>query len=313
MPNGAPAEPDQPDSNIVTPLDRVLSDHGVSRSLPPELLRYARERNLRLEEGDKGDGTDGTGDGTTDPEAGDGSDTGTESFTDFDPSTIPEDADKEWLTNRYGEMNKHFTQRMQEVGDGRRAAEESQALIEGLRDPDTRPHYLRLLGVDLNNPEELQRLGITVQGATDELDGLLDEEPDAEQRLAELEALYAQDREAQETAAQLQALDDFADQELESIEGQWDRKLTEDEDAFLRFQAESNPGPDGLPDYAKAAKLLKGILQQGVEQEKEHLRNQSGRGAPGGKPGGKALDLSKEEDRIAAGAAAAEKAMASQQ
>lgn len=313
MPNGAPAEPDQPDSNIVTPLDRILSEHGVPRSLPPELLSYARERGLVLEGEDDDTGTDDdTGEGITDPEGGDGSDTGTESFMDFDPATIPEDADAEWLAKRYGEMNQHFTQRMQEVGDGRRAAEESQALIEGLRDPETMPHYLRLLGVDLNDPQQLQQLGINVQGATDELDDLLDDdELDPNERVSQLEALIAQEREEAESAAELQALDDLADQELEAIEEQWGRKLDDDEDAFVRYQAENNPGADGLPDYAAAAKLLKGILGRGVEQELKR-RREPGRGAPGGKPGGKALDPAKEEDRIALGAAAAERAMASQ-
>lgn len=315
MPNGAPAEPDQPDSNIVTPLDRILSEHGVPRSLPPELLSYARERGLVLEEGDEDDDAGAAGDGTTDADAGDGSeDTGTESFMDFDPAVdIPDDADAEWLATRYGEMNKHFTQRMQEVGDGRRAAEESQALIEGLRDPETMPHYLRLLGVDLNDPQQLSQLGINVQGATDELDDLLDDdELDPNERVNQLEALIAQEREEAESAAELQAYDDLADQELEQIEQQWGRKLDDDEDAFVRYQAENNPGADGLPDYAAAAKLLKGILGRGVEQELKR-RREPGRGAPGGKPGGKALDLSKEDDRLAAGAAAAERAMASQQ
>lgn len=315
MDHGAPAQPDQPDNITATPLDRILSEHGVPRSLPPELLTYARERDLRLEgEVDEEPSGESTGDGSP---AGDAPDTaGSESFMpeDFDPNArIPEGAGPEWLAERYGQMNTHFTQRMQEVSEGRRAAEESQALIEGLRDPDTMPHYLRLLGVDLNDPEALQRLGIDVQGATDELDGLLDEEPDADERVSSLEAEIAREREEREEAAQLQALDDFADQELEAIEEQWGRKLNDDEDAFLRFQAESNPGADGLPDYTRAAKLLKGILKQGVEQEKELLRNQPGRGAPGGKPGGKALDLSKEEDRLTAGAAAAERALASQQ
>jgi hypothetical protein len=315
MLDGAPATPDQPDNIIVTPLDRILSEHGVPRSLPPELLSYARERGLVLEEGEgEGEG-EGAGEGT--PGEGEGQpETGTESFmpSDFDPNAaIPDDAGPEWLAERYGQMNTHFTQRLQELGDGRREAEESQALIEGLRDPETLPHYLRLLGVDLTDPEMQQRFGITPQAAADELDGLLDDEPDAEERVAQLEALIAQEHEEGEAAAELQAYDELADQELEKIEGQWDRKLTDVEDEILRHRAENNPGPDGLPDYANAAKTLKGVLNQGVEHELKRRREGGGRGSLGGKPGGKALDLSKEEDRLSAGAAAAERAMASQQ
>jgi len=313
MRDGAPAQPDQPDNNIVTPLDRILVEHGVPRSLPPELLTYARERGLVLEgEDEPGSGDEPGVGGPELDEPGDAPEPGTESFMDFDPATIPDDADAEWLANRYGEMNKHFTQSMQGVADGRREAEESQALIEGLRDPETMPHYLRLLGVDLSNPEQLQQLGINVGPATDELDDLLDDEPDPEERVGQLEALMAQEREEAEAAAEEAALDDLADQELERIEGSWGRKLDEDEDMFVRTHAENNPGPDGLPDYAGAAKMLKGWLGR-REQEFAKRRQEPGRGAPGGKPGGKALDLSKEEDRVAAGAAAAERALASQE
>jgi hypothetical protein len=309
--NEAPATPDQP--ALLAPLDLLLHERGVPRSLPPELLSFARENDLVLraeEEGTEPGGETGT---ETDPNGGEepGSET-PESFMDFDPASIPEDADREWLANRYGEMNKHFTQRMQEIGDGRREAEESQALIEGLRDPETRPHYLRLLGVDLLDPQQLQALGIDVRQADDELSGLLDDEPDLEDRLGKLESERAEERQQREENERLEALDGLADEELEAIEGQWGRKLSKDEDKFLRFNAESNPGPDGLPDYAKAAKLLKGILNSGVEQELKR-RQEPGRGAPGGKPGGKALDPNKEEDRLALAAAAAEKAMASEQ
>lgn len=313
MQDGAPATPDQPDNIIVTPLDRILSEHGVPRSLPPELLQYARERGLVLEGEGEAEGAT-PGEGTPEGEA---PEAGTESFLpdDFDPSSpIPEGAGPEWLANRYGEMNRHFTQRLQELGDGRREAEETMALIEGLRDPATMPHYLRLLDVDLTDPSLLQQLGITPQAAADELDGLLDdEEPDPNERVEQLEALIAQEREEGESAAELQALDELADQELETIEGQWGRKLTDVEDEILRHRAENNPGPDGLPDYATAAKTLKGVLNQGVEHELQRRREGGGRGAPGGRPGDKALDLSKEEDRLTAGAAAAERAMASQQ
>src|SRR5690606_25301544 len=100
--------------------------------------------------------------------------------------------------------------------------------------------------------------------------------------------------------------------ELEAIEGQWNRELTDDEDVFLRNFAESNPGADGLPDYAAAAKRLKGILGRGVEHELKQRREGGTRGAPGGKPGGKALDPNNDEDRLALAAQAAERAMASQ-
>lgn len=236
----------------------------------------------------------------------------TESFTDFDTSQIPEfesvDEARDWIGERYGQMNRDYTQKTQGLGEVKRTAEESQALIEGLRDPSTMPHYLRLLGVDLTDPTTLDLLGFDL--ADDEgLDDL--DEPDLESEVTQLKQQIAQDREEREMAAQLQALDDLADTELEAIEDQWGRKLDEDEDMFLRREAESNPRPDGLPDYEMAAKRLKGFLGR-REKEWAKQRSEPGRGAPGGKPGGKALDPNKEEDRIALAAQAAERAMASQ-
>lgn len=293
----APAVQDQPT------LDQLLQ--GVPRSLSPELLDFARTRDLRLEDEEGEAAEEGTLESETDGE--DQSDTGPESFTDFDPSQIPEDADRDWLAQRYEQMNRDYTQKTQGLAEGRRTAEESQALIEGLRDPQTRPHYLRLLGVDLSDPTTLDALGFEL---ADDEDLDLDE-PDPNERVSQLEQQLAQDREEREAAAELQALDEIADRGLETIEGQWGRKLTEDEDMFLRREAENNPGPDGLPDYASASKKLKGILNRGVEQELKR-REEAGRGLAGGKPGGKALDPANDEDRLALGAQAAERAMASQ-
>jgi hypothetical protein len=313
MHDGAPAQQDKPDT--LPMLDEVLSlapalEAGwaaESAAIPPGTLRNEGEP----EAGDE-PGGDTTALGPDEGEPG-GSEEA-ESFYDFDPSQVPDDADRDWLGNKYSEMRSAFTKKAQEFGEGRRAAEESQALIEGLRDPETMPHYLRLLGVDLSNPQHLQSLGINVQAADDDLAALLDdEEPDPTERVEQLEALIAQEREEGEAAAELQALDDLADQELEGIEQQWGRKLTDVEDEILRQRAENNPGPDGLPDYASAANVLKGALNQGVEHELKRRREGGGRGAPGGRPGGKALDPNKDEDRLALGAAAAERAMASQQ
>ena len=229
-----------------------------------------------------------------------------------DPAARPavEALQKEWQGN--------YTQRRQadraEITEVRREAEQSQALIEGLRDPDTMPHYLRLMGIDLSDPQTAELLGLSGAGGQpdDELLGLLDEEPDVEDRVERLERERTEERQEAQTQAMQQALDDLADQELERIEGTWGRELDEDEDAFIRHRAEATPGPDGLPDYESAAKVLKGFLSRRVSEELKR-RSEPGRGAPGGKPGGKALDVNKDEDRLALGAAAAERAMASQQ
>jgi hypothetical protein len=218
---------------------------------------------------------------------------------------------KEWQGN--------YTQKRQadreELAGVRREAEQSQALIEGLRDPSTMPHYLRLMGIDLSDPQTAELLGLKAGGGEidDELRSLLDDdEPELEDRLARIESEREREGQERESAQVEQALDDLADQELEQIEAAWGRELDEDEDAFIRHRAEASPGPDGLPDYESAAAVLKGWLGR-REQDWAKRRSEPGRGAPGGKPGGKALDPTKDEERLELGAAAAERAMASQQ
>lgn len=252
--------------------------------------------------------------GEPDGEPGGGSEE--ESFIDsFDLDSVPPEArphvealQKEWKGN--------YTQKRQadrqEVAEARREAEETQALIEGLRDPNTMPHYLRLMDIDLSDPETLEQLGIPAGGGEDDEPFFDDEEPDVEDRVERLEREREEERQQAESQKEEQALDELADTELERIEEAWGRELDEDEDAFIRHRAEAAPGPDGLPDYESAAKTLKGWLGR-REKEWAKRRSEPGRGQPGGKPGGKALDPTKDEDRLELGAAAAERAMASQQ
>ena len=241
-----------------------------------------------------------------------------ESFLDsFDLDSVPPEArphvealQKEW-------QGSYTTRRQadrQELGEVRREAEQSQALIDGLRDTTTMPHYLRLMGIDLSDPQTAELLGVPGAGGGEdqELLDLLDDENDVETRVEKIERERAEEVQAKESADMEQALDDLADQELEKIEGAWGRDLDEDEDAFVRHRAEANPGPDGFPDYESAAAVLKGFLAR-REQEFAKRRSEPGRGAPGGKPGGKALDPNNDEDRLALGTAAAERAMASQE
>lgn len=322
MRNGAPAS--EQDKHLPLPmLDEVLAiapsleanwpaEHAA---MPPETLVCRAEPGAGpaaaepgAEEGD---------DPNAAPEPGQAAEGEEESFIDsFDLDSVPPEArphvealQKEWQ----GQYTQKRMAERQEVDEVRREAEQSQALIEGLRDPSTMPHYLRLMGIDLSDPETAQLLGVPGVGEADkELLDLLDDEPELEDRLGQLERERAEEKAERETQAMEQALDDLADQELERIEGAWGRELDEDEDAFVRFQAENRPGPDGLPDYESAAKMLKAFLGRREKEFAEH-RSEPGRGQPGGKPGGKALDPKNDEDRLQLGALAAEKAMASQE
>jgi hypothetical protein len=232
-----------------------------------------------------------------------------------DPAARPavEALQREWQGN--------YTQRRQadraEVEEARREAEQFQALIEGLRNPATMPHYLQLMDIDLSDPQTLELLGVQAPArgggeVDDELRQLLeeDDEDELKTRLDALESERAEEAQAREAQAVEDALDELADTELERIEGEWGRELDEYEDAIIRQRAEATPGPDGLPDYESAAALLKSWLAT-REQSWAEQRSQPGRGAPGGRPGGKALDVNKDEDRAEIGLASAEAALAS--
>ena len=265
---------------------------------------------------DGGDGEPGEG------EPGGGNESGSEEefLGSFDLNNVPPEA-RPHVEALQREWQGQYTQRRQaesaEVAEARREAEQSQALIEGLRDPSTMPHYLRLMGIDLSDPQTAELLGVPGVGGggeiDDELRQLLEDgdENELEARLAALEGERQTEKQEREVGEVEQALDDLADTELERIEGEWGRELDEDEDAFIRHRAEASPGPDGLPDYESAAAVLRGWLAR-REQQWAEQRSQPGRGAPGGRPGGKALDVNKDEDRLEIGVAAAERAMASQ-
>lgn len=233
------------------------------------------------------------------------------SITDPSARSAVEALQKEWMGN--------YTQKRQadrqEVEEARREAEQTQALVDGLRDPSTLPHYLRLMGIDPADPQIQGALGIsgTAEPNKELLDLLDDGEPDVETRIEKIERERAEEVQAKQAADMEQALDDLADQSLERIEQEWGRELTEDEDFIIRSRAEAELGPDGLPDYESAAAKLKGFLAS-REQDWAKNRSESGNrnGAPGGRPGGKAPDLSTEEGRLEAAAAAAERANASQ-
>lgn len=263
----------------------------------------------------EGSGGEPNGEPSGEPEGGNQEEFFVDSFNldNVPPEARPhvEALQKEWQ----GEYTKRRQAEAAEIAEAKREAEQSQALIEGLRDPATARHYWSLMGIDLSDPEVLESLGISAPGEQVDkelLDLLDDDETAVESRLEKIEREREEEVQAKKESAMEQALDDLADQQLEKIEQAWGRELDEDEDFFIRSRAEANPGPDGLPDYESAAALLKGFLGR-REQEFAQKRSEPGRGAPGGKPGGKALDPNNEEDRLALAAAAAEREMASQQ
>jgi hypothetical protein len=231
-----------------------------------------------------------------------------ESFMDFDPESIPDDADREWLANQYGEMRKAFTQKTMGLSEQRREAEQVQSVLDGLRDPEMAPHFLRLLGFDPTSQDFLDKFGLELddgEGGEGE-----PEELDPNDRIERLEEeLASRDEEAQRSRAE-EALEDFMAEQIENLESEFGREFDEREIAFLRTHAERNPDARGVPDVQSASKLLKGMFDQEHERRLEQ-RKQGSRPPGEGRPGGKAPDKSTSEGLLQAAKEAAEREIAS--
>lgn len=87
---------------------------------------------------------------TPDIEAGKPQDQGDE-FFDLDLSSVPEDADREWLARRHKEMQAAFTKKTTSLAEQRREAEK---ITEAFNDPDTLAHLLRERGYDFEDETE---------------------------------------------------------------------------------------------------------------------------------------------------------------
>jgi hypothetical protein len=185
-----------------------------------------------------------------------------ESFTDFDPSEIPEDAGKEWFEEKYNELRAGFTQKTQGLAEERREAEQAQAIVEGLSNPELAPHYLKLLGHDPNDPNFLGMLGYELADSDEDLDDdfLETGDPRVDQIINHLQTQEAQRAEEQQTAE----VEEYIAEQIEGLEGE--ETFDTDEIAFLRNYAESHQTARGLPDVEGGANLLKGIVSKRQQQ-----------------------------------------------
>lgn len=232
------------------------------------------------------------------------------SLDSFDATQIPEDADRDWLAERHQALVADYTRKTQGAAEQRREAEQAQAIIQGLSDPQMLPQYLRLLGHDPTDQQFLDALGLEMDAGNE--DDLL-EELDPNQRIDQLEQqLAAQAQEAQ-LAQQQDQLEDYMAEQIEALEQKNGSEFSPEEVAFLRRQAEGNPTPNGLPDIEGANKLLTGILDRRVQQELEHRKEAALRPPGTGTPGAKRPDPNTEEGRIQLAQEAVERTRASQQ
>lgn len=228
--------------------------------------------------------------------------TGEESFSDFDPSQIPDDADRDWFEQKYNELRSGFTQKTQEFGETRREAEQLRQLRDALSNPQVAPAVLAQLGYD-------ERKILDMYGYQPEEEP--EDEPDLYDRLARVEGQLTAREQAEQQAQQAEAVTDYISGEIEKLEQKAAREFSAEEhqliDAYARAYAQN-----GVPNVEGAYQLLSGITDSRQKQWIESKK--TGRPPGGGKPASRTVDLSKEtpEERRARMLARAEEAEASQ-
>lgn len=277
MSEAAPAlTQDQP-----TALDSTLEAFGVPRSLSAELLQFARRADLRLD----GEGADEGIDAPEAPET-DQPPEGEEEFSidSFDPTQVPEDADREWFAERVQKLRADYTKKTQSLAEERREAEQAQQIITALRNPQVAPAILAQFGYDERKMLELYGY------QTDEEP---DEAPDLYDEVEGLKQTLAQQQEAAQRAQYEAQVEDHIAGEIEALEKKEKREFDAEEHQLLDVYARANPKPDGTPNVEGAFNLLSGIVKSRFEARLKP-KQQTPRPPGGGKPGSRQVDLSKE-------------------
>lgn len=246
-------------------------------------------------------------------DAGQADETQEESFIDsFNLDDVPAEArphvealQKQWQGN--------YTQKRQadreEVEEARREAEQYGAIVDGIRDPQTRQQYLSFLG--LTQEELLQMFGLEMADTIEEEDGIEDDEF----RDPRVDALLAERQQAEAAQAEEQQLigeANYIDQELQRIEDKAGVEFDDEEAELLTTRARAHPDKLGRPDVMGAYKFFNGILDRRQKGWIESRKDPTPAGATGGVPASKTVDPSTREGRLQLGREAAEGASISQ-
>jgi len=233
------------------------------------------------------------------PEPGEeGKEPESERFTDFDLSTIENPEARRAAEAAEKRLQADYTRKTQTVAEKAREAEQYQAIVEGLEDPQRAPEILRILGWDLDDAEEF--------AAGEEF-----LEPDPNERVDRLEQQLAEREHMDQIRSQEVAEDRSIAEQIESLENEMDHKFSEEEIGFLYLYADEYRDEQGAPNVKAAIDLLEGIVssrqQQWLESKKAPRRLRPG------KPATREVDLSTEtsEDRVKRMAEAAEAARGS--
>jgi hypothetical protein len=221
------------------------------------------------------------------PETGQATE-GQESFTDFDPEQVPEEArpyveglQKEWQSN----YSKKRAAETQEIAQERQEAQELREFAEAMQDPATRDAILE------------QQFGYQFEdeGADQEY---LDPEEELAARVEQLEGHLTQQQQAELASQQENEVTEYVAEEIEALEKSQgkDFEFSPEELAFISTYAHTHPSPNGAPDVKGANDALNKILDQ--RQEQWIASKKSGRRISQGSPARKAIDPTNQEERF---------------
>lgn len=235
---------------------------------------------------------------------------GAESFTDFDPSEIPsEGVSADWLKERYGQMQKDYSQKTMDIAETRRAKEEYEGIVQAIRDgdPQTRRSILSQLGIDQQAALEAFELEMAEAEAPaaqePEFDDLDFKDPRVDTLLQEREAEKAERAEQAQQAEAEHYADEVGGRMEEDLKAAFGGKEPEEEVAEWIFsRAIEHPDQQGEPDVPGAVQAWNGVLDK---QRQEWLDSRQGpRATTPGIPGTERFDPSTKAGRDAIAAAA---------
>jgi hypothetical protein len=211
-----------------------------------------------------------------------------ESFTDFDPEQVPEDArphvealQKQWQAN-YTKTRQAETQ---ELAKERQEAQEYRDFITEIQnDSAARDAWLQ------------QEFGYEFEDEGAE--GFLDPEDELRNRVEQLEGHLTQQQQAELASQQESEITEYVAEEIEGLEKAQgkDFEFSPKELAFISTYAHTHPQPNGAPDVKGANDALSDILDK--RQEQWIASKKSGRRISQGSPAKKAFDPTNQEERF---------------
>jgi hypothetical protein len=210
-----------------------------------------------------------------------GDDEGTESsfLDDYDLGDVPEEA-RPVAEAAIKRLNAAYTRQRQQDAQVVRDAQQSQQIVDGLLDPQTRTGVAEALGLELTQEEEAELDDEFGVDPNERIDAL-------EQRLAQKEQLSAAE-------ARTQAENGYVTEQIAGLEQKLGSEFSDEEIELLYLLADEHRDQKGAPDVESAYRILDavGAGKRAKPKPKPKVRRMGG-----GSAGERQADLSDEEER----------------